>query len=661
MTPPPRRYSRSILAYFLVPLLAFPAAALRVTDAVKISEVHYDPPENPEAPAEFVELYNAGAAVAYLDGAVISDQGNSGMNETTFQFPGTPVTGTTIALQPGAFLVLVVTATGTPYTDVDFEFYGGPSDVDHPGVPNLVKTSGLGTDLGLANSGDGITLSVGISNGLVIPCGEIVDGVSWEDGGGPSEINGMSDSVCADPIAHPGAENSNLSLQRYQNGNDTDCSIEDFRVAVRTPKGGRPCVLDPACMELRYSPCVPFPNVPVQVTLRALEPAPNLVVAKLYFKADEQASFDSVAATTSDGSTFEATLPGHPTQTRVQFYAWAMNGSGTAAWIPEPAVSAPAEYRVGATPIATVQSTTVADSCRSSVYSGTAVNVGGIVTHHRREFDDDYFFMQRGNGPYAGIRVRAPLSQLAPDLGDSVTVSGRIEECDCQTTIVPFPDCGVVHSIRRRFDARPITAANLVDQEENESMLVTLSGQLEVVSGFEGAGDAAEFAVFDGASTVWIGADTFEPDGIGYTFVPVIGTALESVTGIVSRRPAGAALGANEQRIEPRRDYDVDLDITAVGDESGPGAELQVLPNPAGGATAVEFLLRRPGFVRLDIFDAAGRRVRALVAKEHATAGRGRVTWDGTDDRGWPLPAGVYLCRLQSVEQTSARRIILVR
>src|SRR5262249_40581219 len=71
------------------------------TDRVKISEVCYDPPENPETPFEFVELYNAGTSVAYLDGAVISDQGNNDTNEATFQFPGTPLTGTTIPLAPG--------------------------------------------------------------------------------------------------------------------------------------------------------------------------------------------------------------------------------------------------------------------------------------------------------------------------------------------------------------------------------------------------------------------------------------------------------------------------------------------------------------------------------------------------------------------------------
>ena len=69
-------------------LFGLPALALNVTDQVKINEVSYDPSESPEDPFEFIELYNAGGTIAYLDGAVISDEGNNGTAEASFQFPG---------------------------------------------------------------------------------------------------------------------------------------------------------------------------------------------------------------------------------------------------------------------------------------------------------------------------------------------------------------------------------------------------------------------------------------------------------------------------------------------------------------------------------------------------------------------------------------------
>ena len=85
---------KALRASFVLVSVAASARALQPSDPVKISEVHYSPGTAPETSYEFIELYNAGARVVFLDGAVITDEGNSGSNETTFQFPGTPLTGT---------------------------------------------------------------------------------------------------------------------------------------------------------------------------------------------------------------------------------------------------------------------------------------------------------------------------------------------------------------------------------------------------------------------------------------------------------------------------------------------------------------------------------------------------------------------------------------
>lgn len=244
---------RAALLFFAVSWAAIavlPARALQVTDPVKINEICYDPPETLEEPFEFVELYNAGSAIVYLDGAVISDEGNNGATEGTFQFTG-PVGGTSLALPAGARLLLVPDATGSAYVGIDFEFYAGGTDSDDPAVPNLTKTAGLASDLQLGNSGDGLTLSIGISNGLIIPCTEIVDGVSWE-GGSPGDTYALSRTVCSDSLSHPGTTNTLESLQRCPDGADSDAgSGTDFAVALRTPRamnnvGGNVCAQVPA-------------------------------------------------------------------------------------------------------------------------------------------------------------------------------------------------------------------------------------------------------------------------------------------------------------------------------------------------------------------------------------------------------------------------------
>ena len=215
-------------------LLGGPALALQPMDPVRIDEVNYDPPESPEEPFEFVELYNAGCDPVYLDGAVISDEGNSGVAEASFKFPGTPG-GTQIPLAAHGYLLLVGDATGSSYPGIGWEFYAGGADSDNPAVPNLVKTAGSASDLQLGNTGDGLTLSVGITTGLVIPCSEIVDGVSWENGGAP-DITALSRTMCSDPQPHPGITNTMESMQRCPGATDSDQgSALDFGIGLRTP------------------------------------------------------------------------------------------------------------------------------------------------------------------------------------------------------------------------------------------------------------------------------------------------------------------------------------------------------------------------------------------------------------------------------------------
>jgi len=91
------------------------------------------------------------------------------------------VGGTTIPLAPGAYLVIVGDAAIAPAPGIlgDYEFYGGVTDGDNPAVPNLTKVAGTGSDMFLGNSGEGITLSTGVSAIRLIPCAEVVDGVSF--------------------------------------------------------------------------------------------------------------------------------------------------------------------------------------------------------------------------------------------------------------------------------------------------------------------------------------------------------------------------------------------------------------------------------------------------------------------------------------------------
>jgi hypothetical protein len=78
-------------------------------------------------------------------------------------------------------------------------------------------------------------------------------------------------------------------------------------------------------------------------------------------------------------------------------------------------------------------------------------------------------------------------------------------------------------------------------------------------------------------------------------------------------------------------------------------------PNPARGASQIQYTVARTGHVRLDVADIAGRVVATLFdGVQHS--GHFQLAWDGTS-RGERLPAGIYFIRLRTVDQAVARRV----
>lgn len=661
----------------LLVLLLFPALASAQMPTLVINEVSYDPAESPEGPYEYFELYNYGANTVYLDGLVISDEGNNGTQESTFQFPGTQGVTTTYPVPPGGYVLVVADATGSTLSP-DWECYAGGTDTDDAGVPNLVKTAGSATNLFLGNSGDGLTLSIGTTNGSVIPCEEVIDGVSWE-GGGSSDVTAMSSTVCSDPASNAGYANggsSNLqTLQRCPNGTDTDNSTADFTVADRTPKAANGCAtIPPVITNLRYEPC--FVSAGQQATVLCLVTDDNgdLTTVRVYYKLEAAALFDSLTMNpTGNPDEFGATLPGHADQAHVQYYVSAFDATGNETRSPSTAPGFLRSYRVGVQSIASLQVPAVADSCGLSTEQGKAVNVVGVVTHRAYEFSDNFFYIQQGTGPSSGIKVFTPTdSSFVPDFGDSVRVSGYVDEFNCLTEVVLFADCGTILGHNRKVRPRMLASLADIANEANESMLVQVTGPIDVTAGFDSTNLDNEFTVAAGPDTAYVGDDTFFPDGVGYSIVPEPGMILDALTGIVGyRRPGTTTPGPRAHpeillRLEPRRDNDVDRNFTDVAEEDelavAPLFHLgQNTPNPFNPRTTIEFAVPGAGFVALRVYDASGRLVRTLVQRQYAGPARERTVWDGRDEEGRAVPSGVYFCRLETNERVATRKMMLLK
>jgi hypothetical protein len=90
------------------------------------------------------------------------------------------------------------------------------------------------------------------------------------------------------------------------------------------------------------------------------------------------------------------------------------------------------------------------------------------------------------------------------------------------------------------------------------------------------------------------------------------------------------------------------------------GLQLSVAPTPTRGDARLSFSLPAAGPVSLAVFDLGGRRVRVLE-RGVRTPGEHVARWDGRDEWGAPVAAGLYFARLTLGDRTTASRLVVVR
>ena len=103
-------------------------------------------------------------------------------------------------------------------------------------------------------------------------------------------------------------------------------------------------------------------------------------------------------------------------------------------------------------------------------------------------------------------------------------------------------------------------------------------------------------------------------------------------------------------------------DNTAVVPEEMPStfaALLPAYPNPFEARAVLGYRLEAPGPVRLAVYDVLGRRVRVLHDGVRS-AGEHRTAWDGRDDAGRPVPAGLYFYRLETRDARLSKTVVYV-
>jgi len=86
----------------------------------------------------------------------------------------------------------------------------------------------------------------------------------------------------------------------------------------------------------------------------------------------------------------------------------------------------------------------------------------------------------------------------------------------------------------------------------------------------------------------------------------------------------------------------------------------QNTPNPFTDRTSISYELAAGGQVKIAVYNVTGQLIRTLL-DEYQMTGRYNIGWDGKDQTGRKVAAGLYFCQLQAPGRSVTRRMALVR
>ena len=200
---------------------------------------------------------------------------------------------------------------------------------------------------------------------------------------------------------------------------------------------------------------------------------------------------------------------------------------------------------------------------------------------------------------------------------------------------------------------------------------------------------AAQFAAGSATSTPLLGtSEPTDPELFvfmrGFADGATLGSDVDSLPALEARIAADQPLTGNTQVGPTRTGMALSFDFGSIAPDASATASIVVQlrrespPTDAGGddvssirspslramgpvpfrdALPLAYALPAAARARIDVFDVRGRRVRQLVNAATA-AGTHRVTWDGADDAGRPLGAGIYFVRLTTPAGEHSLRVV---
>ncbi|MBC7188090.1 MAG: T9SS type A sorting domain-containing protein [Calditrichaeota bacterium] len=505
------------------------------------------------------------------------------------------------------------------------------------------------------------------------------------DGSGSVLVDDDSDSLFTYYGAHPrppvGAQADSIRGWVYHHyGYYTDSTTYKLEpLYLRDIKwGGAPPVISEVVRDIP----APRSSNPVSVSAKVRSNLQVTEVAIMYrvdtaypLAKGAAGGYTRVVMANPSGDTYTGQIPAQPHGSFVSFFIEAMDNQGQKSLAPSDTAHQHYTYvvRDGMPRIADVQYTpwSIADS----PFDGYTVTLTGIVTTDssaNRIFKA--YAMQDAEGPWSGIFVFGLPNTLSR--GDMVAVTGKVTEYnpdwhykwDNNTVLLAdsYELAGSGYVISPIDVTTGTLAATSPDVEAYEGVLVRISnatlmsvnrydvtfddgsGPCLVDGDFMLARDQDPNNLFyvnqSGGYLVAFG-DTIRPgekvDLIQGVFLYSFGTYKIEVR---DAKDFGKKVGVDPGFVPPVYTYRLE----------------QNFPNPFNPCTKIYFEIPSTQNVTVVVYNLLGQKVKTVL-DEALPPGRHVLPWDGTDERGQQVPAGVYIYRIKAGEFIAARKMLLVR
>ena len=86
----------------------------------------------------------------------------------------------------------------------------------------------------------------------------------------------------------------------------------------------------------------------------------------------------------------------------------------------------------------------------------------------------------------------------------------------------------------------------------------------------------------------------------------------------------------------------------------------QNYPNPFNPETNIQFDIAENSVVKVSVYDLVGKKVATLLNK-NLDIGSYNIKWRGLDDKGSPLPSGMYFYEMRTENFRSMKKLIFVK